>query len=440
MGANSILGRMRNFLLLAGVPVAACSNDQMIVSKQLTYADNSKPLQGLFYYLPKAVIPITIVGSDGTDSSAKGGQPGANAMPGGNPSPSSSSGTSKPPSSAPTATATASPQISVTVQTAQGEQSANKTPPAYKLAVTAGKPMIVPDPTEEYFLNYTPNAWSDDTLSLQVDGNGLLQSAKGQAVDQSAAVGTALVQLAAVAAGFPANVNIPAALIVDRNGNPIKPPPVKVVSKCTLPSVNKSFNYEPGYLGDQDDGSEPSILPGLSSYVDRSGVQRKGRTWIVARSNTDAGQSVKVTISEAVAAGNLRAPSAGDPEHPPGILFRNRADWTIDIDVSPSGDVEKYCHIMPMHHEIRDVLIPNGGTKFWEDLSREPLITKQVNLTVQNGMLTGVDPTRPSTVLAWVKLPLTIIQPILSAPFTAVSSGTTQPSGTSGTAPPPSGN
>ena len=305
----------------------------------------------------------------------------------------------------------------------------------YKLTVTVGKPTIEADPSAEYYLRYTPDGWSDDTLSLHVDSNGLMQSARGQSVDQTAGVGTALVQIAAIAAGFPGSIGLPPGAEVDfvKGLPPTKPSakPAPPAKKCELPSLNRTFEYEPGYMGVQDDGSDKPTLtiPGRDGHSSTT-------TWRIVSNakppSHDASQWADFTLTATLVPRTMtikkgpveiQGVAFNDDDKPQGILFRDWANWTITIDVNASDDAQSLCHVVPIHHEIRNLLMPNSGNLFWENMNRQPLINKQISLTVQNGMLTGVDPTRPSTVLAWIKLPLTIIQPIISAPFQALAGG-----------------
>jgi hypothetical protein len=404
----------------------------------------TEPLQGLPYYLPKAVIPIAIVGSDGSDAASKAapatgttnpstGTMGTGAAPG---SPTSAKATPTAPTA--TATITSAPQVTVNVSAtpAPAGGAAKGAAPIYKLAVTAGKPVIVPDPSEEYYLRYTSDGFADDTLGLHVVQSGLLQSSKGQSVDQTAAVAGAVVQLAAIASGVPGAGGLPVnpfevgLVLKDKNGHVIPPKtPAKAPEKCLLPTINKSFNYEPGSVA-QDDGSEApeTEMPTSIHVPETKPTTPKPTTWLIASDGSDGRddqhQWVKLTLTETLVPSKFEGVTfetiAANPEHPDppkGILFR---DWA-NIHVIPSSKAKTVCHVAEMQHRIRDVLLPNLGQKYWENMNRQTLINKQVGLTVQNGMLTGIDLNRPSTVLAWAKLPLTII----AAPFAAIAGAST---------------
>ena len=108
-------GQPFRIILIAGAPLSACSSGSMIVSDHLNTDTLQSPLQGLPYFLPKAVLSITIAGSDGSDAASKT-SPAATPAPA-SATPAASAGAGKTPSTAPVATATASPQVTVNVQT-----------------------------------------------------------------------------------------------------------------------------------------------------------------------------------------------------------------------------------------------------------------------------------------------------------------------------------
>lgn len=208
--------QLKSLAYLAAACLAGCSTDQMIQTTSLPDAtpvagippfkapESGHGLQGIFYSLPKAVIPITVSVSSGADSSNKDASAGATASPNTsntpNATPSKSAGKNQS-SSSPSATATASPTINLTIQNAPAplvakpDETVTKSP-NFKLTATAGSPTLVRDSSQNYFLQYIADNFADDTVSLQADENGLLASSNAQSVDETGAIGGSVVQLA----------------------------------------------------------------------------------------------------------------------------------------------------------------------------------------------------------------------------------------------------
>jgi hypothetical protein len=411
------------FLLCLGSSLTACAGGPMIQSRSSPSTD---PVQGVQYFLPKAVVPITISGSDGSTAADQGA---ATAKGSSTPSTGSSgagpSSASATPQSA-SATAMASPQVNVTVNAAAAAapaKAAQATPKTYKMTMTVGTPKMIADPGKELFLEYTEDPFADDTLGLHTQ-DGLLETAKGQAVDESANVGAALVQLAAVAAGFPGDVPLAAEKI-----KAAKPSPK---AKCALEPVTGSVNFEP-------------MSEATPSSLDIAGQKplcsAGGCTWKLGENSRDTDPDFAMDgdqyVSATITATNSKPLSQEGKDKntaaesdAKGVVFRRLVPWTITVTLAPSAEAREACHLQTTTHS-EQMLLPNESGEFVEDMNRTPLISRQVGLTVKDGLLVGVDEVRPSTALAFVKLPLTIIQPIVSLPFTALTSGSSASGGAS---------
>jgi len=377
-------------------------------------------VQGIPYFLPKAVMQITIVSSRGASAASSAPTAGTMASPSIAPKASSTPAPTGSDKNAAAAKPTTLLSVSAenTIDPAATDQD-SKTP-QYTLTASAGVPSFVPDYQQKYYLRYMIDNNSDATLSLHTDANGLLSTANGEYVDQTAAEAATLAQIAAAAASFGGTTLLPADLFIQTTSPP-KPPK----TTCLLPIINRSLNFIPG----EDDRE---VLGDVPQW--RTTVTNNGTTTLTSVLESGRGQAVTITIQAALLNGatlfKLPKDLVPPTDDSPGVLFRDWQPWKIKITVSPTGNARDGCHIKESS-SATVAMLPNGGAMFYLDVNREALIDKKVNLAVTNGMLTGVDISHPSPNLAALKLPLTILQPIVSLPFTAATSGSSQASGAS---------
>jgi len=367
--------------------------------------------RGVPYYLPRAYLPITITGA--TKSASDKSQPATTPA----------TGTGSTTASAPTISNT----NTVTVNTAKsstddptgtgGSGGANGKG-AYSLTVKIGTLQYVGDPSQQYFLQYSQNQYADDQVSIRVDQNGLLATTGGQATDQSAAAASQVVQLLgeiaeAVHGGVPAPAN-PAGTPPASPGKPSKPPP-----PCPLH----------GYTGDLliDPADSDTDLAAISADASKS-IDPKNNYFTIAitsellqRDDWVTGTRARDTSPPALMPpSEVEADSSQSDSGQYGVVFRSPVQYRIGIRITPKSDPDPStvisCGILPAYQGSVIVTVPNGGPKFRIDTSRAALVTKQVNLIIQNGMLGGTDVTKPSQFLAGVSIPTQLLGQLLQIP------------------------
>ncbi|QCO03432.1 hypothetical protein D3867_15270 (plasmid) [Azospirillum argentinense] len=119
---------------------------------------------------------------------------------------------------------------------------------------------------------------------------------------------------------------------------------------------------------------------------------------------------------------------AGGREMPDGMILKV-VNGPFDIlgksrTVKASGDAcaTSFCYrtLVPVILQLGDfqqtVLIADERSIWGIDLDRAALVQTKMDLTFMNGVLTGVEIDKPSTLLAAASLPLTILKAILTVP------------------------
>jgi hypothetical protein len=419
--------------------LASCSGQMMttVDSNVAPKAGKDAGLAGIPYYLPTSIIPITISAApagSATDKSPTSSPPGGASGAGGA-----------------ATTITASPQVTVSVQTGAPPPKTSKADaPNYTLSAAIGAPSYVPDAGQEHFLQYDLDSESDNQFTLSVDQNNLLTSVQGQSTDQRGAALVALAQLGttlagAVTGGAASPVNARFELL--QSSAPSKEP-----TTCNVSAFTWTVNYQPG------GGSFADITPDANQEIfkidTRNDIrsERAGNAWVVARfpDKDTTGQTKDEVIRVAITAkGPTTQPDMPaqytPPTNPPywsGVLLRKKVLWKFTLKLMPDDNVKQFCHLQETERSFA-LLLPNNAPAFVEDMSRAPLVQKSINLTVANGMLQSVAVTRPSTLLAAVKLPLTIVQTVIGStvgaattPLTSGSSPGSNPAGGTATGTP----
>ncbi len=397
--------------------LATCNTAMMETRPWPMEASGQQPvavLQGVTYYLPKAVIPLTMLSSRGMPSA-----PSAQVTDVTVPSAATTRNITTSPSTTGDKAAAASKPTTLLSVSAENTFDASATDqtaksPQFTLTASASVPSFVPDYRQKYYLHYTRDDNADAMLSLHTDASGLLSTASGEYVDQTAAEAATLTQIAAAAA----KVALDVPTLIETLPTP--PGPTKA---CLLPTINRALNVTPGDNDAQDfDDADRRQLS----------VASNGDTTLKTVLNGGRGQSATITLQATLLNGaTYYSPPVGLVPltgHSPGVLFRDWQPWKVRITIEPNSLAQDNCNIKKSS-AATVAMLPNGGAMFYVDVNREALIDKKVSLAVTNGMLTGVDVSRPSPTLAALKLPLTILQPIISLPFGAMTSNSSHANG-----------
>lgn len=265
------------------------------------------------------------------------------------------------------------------------------TPPAsagkpYQLNLSFSNPIYVTDSTKSFFLTARHNPFSDDHFTIKVDQNGLLQTVSLQATDQTGQILAQLAQVAAQVVTIPASFGLGASTTPSNKAAIIKP------RACSLPAYQWSENLAP--------------TPGVPTPLDLPTLQ----------SSTNSLEYVKLKIAYVAQAGApvetvTVAPSAVD-----GIYFRMPVPYELTIFADASPQAQADCLLPAESKQGAEVSLPNGGKLFAENVSRAFSVQRTIGLTVQNGMLTGVDDTHPSEIYGLAQIPGKILAPIVAIP------------------------
>jgi hypothetical protein len=331
------------------------------LSKDKSKLNLSSPRIGVPYYLPTALFPITItLDPEEADSSASK----KNAT-----IPSSGNTTiiiNPPPTDSPKDGASSSSSL-----------ISQKIGP---YQVTIGSPILKPDMSSVFFLEYNSSFATEDAITFGVGENQLLQSVNATSTDKS---GEALVTLAKIAANV--------AMMVAGKEKSGQPAP-----KCSgFDPVSISTYLDPT-LTDESPFSKSALnaLLGENAMLSFN---------VTPLGNKSSGSPSKTE------ADNISSPKEGEKNKKSGVLFRVPTAYQLEVTFYPPGCPKKETiQIM--------VLAPSKDLVYSLNVDRGALITKTTNLTIADGMLTKIEVNKPSSLLGILNVPLDVIKAILSAP------------------------
>lgn len=273
--------------------------------------------------------------------------------------------------------------------------------------VTMGAPMLIPDTMERYFLEYQPESATEDEVSIGVGMNQLLQTTKATSIDKS---GEALLTIAKI--GIEA-AKLPFMAWMEEKKCNNKFQPVKI------------FTYiDTALSGDgkrEDNTFHPFSLGALNTLLEANKVPMKFELETVDRAV--AQEKTKTSPSEGAQDGEEKqggTRNRGDAkEENRGILFRASKPYVLKLSFGPRMNLNNetdpdWCVVEETRHIM--AVVPDKDSPYAVDVSRGALITKKTDLTIVNGMLTKIDINKPSSLVGVLNVPLEIIKLVLSAP------------------------
>lgn len=422
---------------------------------------------GMPYYLPTALIPITITyvknssnssedtketkSKDQEKPSIKKNLEGQANINGQSPSP-------KPEDSTPAESSPAKPAEKPT------NSVIHKMGP-YEIKIDP--PILVPDSSRMFYLEYNPVSATADDIKIGVGANQLLQTINAISTDKS---GEALVTLAKIA-----SYAMVLAAEADISRNCEDPSPVRI-STFLDPTSIKGIQDDLGFnnprafsidtLNNLLKNNNVPLKFDINTFgaVDTSGSdilsakKRRQENLItelrleknnIANKNPQIEKELETRLEEAnkeladtrsrlieklqdemkvrtildEEKKNEMDRLASDMEkiktHPAGILFRAAEPYQLKISLSPdlnqkNDTLRPWCVYSEFSHTM--VLAPSITKVYSIDVDRGALITKTTNLTIVDGMLTKIEVNKPSSLLGILNVPLEVIKAILSAP------------------------
>ena len=230
-------------------------------------------------------------------------------------------------------------------------------------------PVIVPDYKQAFLLRQSFSPYAHDSFQFAVANNGLLTSVNTTNQDQT---GQIIVQIAQTVAAIvnPMPPGLRANLLSEA-------PP----SSCERPD-RIDLIFDPSQPVDAPDG----INSRLAKYCLKVHVEVPSITW------GGGWQDANTSLQK-------------DKAVLDGIYYRCKLPYTITIEDESTGDISSTVALLPNRSPILS-MVPR----------RSSMVTRTTSITLQDGCLTSVAFDKPSTALAWVSLPLTVMQALMSVP------------------------
>lgn len=265
------------------------------------------------------------------------------------------------------------------------------------------EPVVAPDPSANYFLQYLPSAFSDDQLCLAIGDNGMLSSVQFAAADRSADIIQRVAESAALLAGGPAGRG--PAIEYKAIGKPEIVFEIEPFVELTFdPASSSEIDRVQATLKDalrdrldrvsRDSGIAKSALPKDFS----AGIKKVAFTDVERRQIADSPGLFTFSITDS-GARTSRAPASA-----PGVFFRTSTARTVKIK--------------PIRGEEREqvVLLPDPSSTSWLPINRARFVKKTSALTLKDGALVVYEVNKPSEGFAVASLPLNIAGAVIETP------------------------
>jgi hypothetical protein len=305
------------------------------------------------------------------------------------------------------------------------ERKDNKPPKAqdyeYVVVVTIGTTKQVADPNAPLMLEYRPEAGTNDTFKLAVGTNGLLSTVNSTSEDQTAAIIVKLAELAKE--GLRAVTAVARNFAAAPGSKPeVTPDQRREACFATLQKMSVTAEVNLSDLLLPAGGADTSALREQAAKINAKAVRAMQKDPPIAVTQklikdidleTKAPPPVRKAISDLPNPGNP-TPTAHD-----GIVFRLMTPGTFSLDIGTAG--LKFGDICELRSEASSVdnatvMVADPRRTFVVDNSRTAFVKKKVNMTVTDGVLTGIDVDKPSELLAAISLPVDVLKVIASIP------------------------
>lgn len=256
----------------------------------------------------------------------------------------------------------------------------------YQVSITTDPTVYVANPDEPLFLAWHHSGWTEDDIDLKVGNSGLLQSANVISDDKTGDVTKKIVEILGEVAKLGGGVVTPLGLFQAAEKKEHK--------NCQIPSISKTISFFP-------DGEDVHIpLKGADSTQEIDILLHPEKT-----------QYKKGIVKN----------SFLQTKHD-GIVFRRPFMARYTVTVKPTPEAERVCGISTQVMTFF-ALIPDRSPDglFREEVSRKTLVKRTTNITISDGMLSGVRLNSPSDFLAYVSLPADLLKAIAAIPASVLT-------------------
>lgn len=310
----------------------------------------------------------------------------------------------------------------------------------YVLTVEVGETKQVADPKAALMLEYRPEAGSNDTFKLSIGSNGLLSTVNSTSEDQSAAIILKLAELVREAAKAVGDVKLygtskqPPKRDLDDDRREACYKALQKMSVRTEVNLSEVLLREPK----SRDGQPSRMLNTQTVDFNNSilvAMQKVPKDVVYADPGMDGRRPIEAIKLPSKVGSTMEGTilSGGEGGKPPedgylddpnakaysGIIFRMMVPLRFGLDATPSGlTFAGGCQLRSVSSYLggTTIMVADPTRTFVVDNSRTPFVKKKINLTVTDGVLTGIDVDKPSELLAGISLPVDVLKVIASIP------------------------
>jgi hypothetical protein len=235
-------------------------------------------------------------------------------------------------------------------------------------------PIIEADKTTRRFLRYNPNILHKDVIKLRVNNLGLLETANATTTDETATVLTNMAKIA----GRLVRVT---ETFATGDGTPKAPPKKSLNIDTVIDPLDRNAVYR--------------LQEEFASFGYEFHIEEFPKVCDTAKSLPQAAECGQDVANH----GHSSKPTVG-------IQFRRPKVYSIRIH--PTGQLN--------NQKRWSILLPSGDEGIYASIpTRGSFIQKTTDLTIINGMLTGIDISKPSELAAASGIPVAILDEIISS-------------------------
>lgn len=262
--------------------------------------------------------------------------------------------------------------------------------------LTFSSPAPVADRTRMYCLDYLASALADDTVHVNRDANGLLQTISSVADDKSKAIAEALIQTGVIAATGNPNFGFRAAkikagavyILAEYSIDPFDRDKLAVVNATLGPTYGYCIVVN-GYTVHPDD---------VQAYCDNPLATR------------NAGQRKPMVFKAPPALVEL--PALAPEVESVGVLYRPNLTHEILVYRRYDPGSRKVWQLL----QTARVEMPNVAPVFSIGVERSAFVKRTTRLDFDSGVLSNVTIEKPSELLEFMEIPLVLAQALVAIP------------------------
>ncbi|MFI5330220.1 MAG: hypothetical protein ACHQ2F_04180 [Desulfobaccales bacterium] len=289
-------------------------------------------------------------------------------------------------------------------------------------------PVIQPDSDNRFMLRPNSNALFDDNINLSVDSNGLLQTVNTTTTDKTVSSLADLVAAAGSALTFGAALAPEGALMIAPKIAPPEggPPPPPTLSPLPVYSFHGDFEPDPTGIrffrkdsNDKKDRIPTLYSPPVKAADATTAVSVKADftltiTPLIKKEDIQSVDAPRDTPIDRI----IEIDSKIENVH--GIVVRLPVPYQIDVTVqlseNPKSNEKPKYEPSPLMTQSKIIMLPDKANNYVLPISRRYLVSDQTNVTLKDGMIQGIQQSRPSMVAGVVGIPKTILGALLPIP------------------------